>query len=591
MQERDQLGTGRPTLELQSLEDKLREDDSDGAVGTAVTTRWESAVDQERSVPSSFGRLKINDCGTTYKASHHWATILDEIVELNDLVEVSDEIDHVKGESPSLALLSGGLGLTSRTEILTSLPGRSLADRLISYYHRSKEPASLIIHWPTFLRDYNDFWAHPLEVDDTWIALLFGMLSMGTYMVQRSGDVSYFHTNPQDLASLYRTRSAQCLLLADYTAKPGQHTIQTLIIYVQTEFLRSSDALAELWSLNGLTVGLALRLGLHRDPDNYPELTPFQGEMRRRVWALLFQIDLMYSYQVGLPRIVRPSEGDTKLPSNLYDEDIYEEMTSLPPPRPDTDLTPISYTRAKGRIARAFSRISDAIFSVSKTPFKEIMQLDKDLEGAHDAIPPFLRMKERSLAFTDPPYLIMQRYNLDLLYLKSRCALHRKSLVEATVDITYQQSKSICVDTALQLLDRQCSLELDCQVGGLLEKDSWFVSSLTTADFLLAAMIICVDVCYERSRSGTVPWDHRLQAIEGSYRIWVKTSPISKEAAKAAKVISVILAKARGEPTGPVEPATLAFSGMIPALPEFPNDLQPEYNGEPFDWVSLFAWK
>ena len=578
--------TGKPKEDLQFLEQDLRKDEGDAAAEVTNDMPNEYASGVERPVASSFGRLKINDCGTSYKASHHWATILDEVVELNDLVEVSDEINGMKEESPGLALLSGGLALTSKTEVFAYLPKRSLADRIISCYHKSKEPASLILHWPTFLEEYNDFWTSSSKADHTWTALLFGMLSLGTHIMRRSGDISCFDLDPQELASLYRIKSAQCLLLADYVKKPGRYTVQTLLVYLLTESVRSNDALAEIWSLNGLTVGLALRLGLHRDPEHYPELTAFQGEMRRRVWALLFQIDLMFSYQIGLPRIARPSESDTKLPRNLQDEDIYEDMASLPPSRPDTDLTPTSYTRAKGRIAHAFSQISDAIFSVNKTPFEEVMQLDKGLEAAHDAIPPFLQMKERSLAFTDPPYLIMQRYNIDLLYLKSRCALHRKSLVEATVDVKYQQSKSICVQTALSLLDRQFSLDLDCQAGGLLEKDNWFVSSFTTADFLLAAMILCVDVCYERSRFGAVPWDHRLQAIERSYGIWVKTSLASKEAEKAAKVISVILAKARGEPISSVDPAPLSFSGEIPALPEFPSDHQSGHIEEPFEWVS-----
>ena len=542
-------------------------------------------------VCSSFGRLKVSESGTTYKASYHWETILEEVTDLYDFIGIVAERDEVAEpeDPPDLALLSGGLSLSSKEEILSFLPDRKLADRLIKFYFNSKEPASMIIHWPTFLQEYSDFWVKPFEAEDTWTALLLSILSLAVHMVYRSGEVAIFHTNPLDLASQWRIKAAQCLSNAEYVKKPGHYTIQALLVYLQTEFFRSSDALADLWSLNGVTVGLALRLGLHRDPDHYSELAAFEGEMRRRAWALLCQIDLMYSYQIGLPRVIRHNESDTKLPSNFQDEDIDQNMASLPPARPDTDRTPVSYTRAKGRIAHAFALVSDVIFSVRKTPFEEIMRLDSELEAAHSSIPDFLRMKQQALSFTDPPSLIMQRYNLDLLYLKTRCALHRKSLVEATADARYQQSKSICIQTALLLLERQATLYSDCQAGGSLEKDSWFVSSLTTADFLLAAMVICVDICHERSQTGAVVWDSRFSAIETSHCILNKAASASRDAEKAARVLSAILAKARGESAECNPPKDISHASTSPSFTGLDTQSSATIaDTEPFDWVCFY---
>ena len=314
------------------------------------------------SVAPLVGRLKVDENGTAYKTGHHWATILDEVMALNDMVDGHDfDIDGTGAKLPDLALLSGNLGVITQDEILLALPERKLADRLISCYHRAREPASMVIHWPTFLREYNNFWDNPYIADKTWVALLFSMLSRGIHITSRSGGISF--TNPLDLASSFRIKAAQYLQLADYAKFPGRYTVQTLLLYLQTEYFRSSDAIADLWSLHGLAVGIAFRLGLHRDADQYPQLTVFDGEMRRRAWALLFQIDLLYSCQVGLPKFIRSSECDTRLPSNILDEDIDESTVCLPPPRPDTDQTPATYARAKGRLSRAFSHISDAINS------------------------------------------------------------------------------------------------------------------------------------------------------------------------------------------------------------------------------------
>ena len=528
------------------------------------------------SVAPSVGRLKIDENGTAYKTGHHWTTILDEVMALNDMVDSYDlALDGAGANLPDLALLSGRLGTTTPDEILCALPERKLADRLISCYHRAKEPASLVIHWPTFLHEYNEFWDNPFAADKTWVALLFSILSMGVHVNGRTEEIPL--ANPLELASSFRIKAAQYLQLADYAKFPGGYTVPTLLIYLQTEFFRSTDALADLWSLNGLTVGIALRLGLHRDPDQYPQISAFDGEMRRRAWALLFQIDLLYSCQVGLPKFIRLNECDTRLPGNLLDEDIDKSTATLPPPRPDTDQTPASYTRAKGRIARAFSPISDAINSVGCITIDEICNLDEGLEKAHLETPNFLQLKERSVSFTDPPYLLMQRYNLNLLYLKARCALHRKSMMAGIQDKQYQQSRKICIDTALSLLDRQVALDEDCQPGGLLEKDSWFVSSLTTSDFLLAATVVCLDICSEsKEGSATIIEDHRLQSIARSYQVWSRTP--SKEAQKATQVMSIILARAKGKP--PISPAITPVQSTNHSL-GMPTEAM---DFEAFDW-------
>lgn len=51
--------------------------------------------------------------------------------------------------------------------------------------------------------------------------------------------------------------------------------------------------------------------------------------------------------------------SDSKFPGNLLDSDFNEQTTTLPPSRPDTDFTAVSYLIAKGRIAGVFGLIAD----------------------------------------------------------------------------------------------------------------------------------------------------------------------------------------------------------------------------------------
>lgn len=85
-----------------------------------------------------------------------------------------------------------------------------------------------------------------------------------------------------------------------------------------------------------------MKMGLHRDPDKLPRITPYEGEMRRRMWNFVVQIDLMVSFHLGLPCMIHGIESDTALPRNLLDLDFDENTTELPPSRPNDDYTPLS---------------------------------------------------------------------------------------------------------------------------------------------------------------------------------------------------------------------------------------------------------
>jgi Fungal specific transcription factor domain len=106
--------------------------------------------------------------------------------------------------------------------------------------------------------------------------------------------------------------------------------------------------------LSGTMMRLALQQGYHRDPSQFPNLSVFQGEMRRRVWSAVSQHDLLFSVQIGLPKCIRYAECDTQPPRNLLEEELYEDMKELPPSRPLREDTEISYQVVKLHIMRVY---------------------------------------------------------------------------------------------------------------------------------------------------------------------------------------------------------------------------------------------
>ena len=203
------------------------------------------------------------------------------------------------------------------------------------------------------------------------------------------------HTNssspPTEMVQIYRGCCAQSLALSKYTEHPGPYTLETFLLYIESEFVLSKGNQMSCYLIVGVAVRLALRIGLHREPDKVESnITPYQGEIRRRIWHLLVQMDLLISFETGLPSMVQGIKSDTRVPLNLQDQDLDENSTELPPSRPETEITGMSYTLAKGRIARVFQRIIEQADAVTLPDYGEVTALDRELQQAFSAIPSFL---------------------------------------------------------------------------------------------------------------------------------------------------------------------------------------------------------
>ena len=331
--------------------------------------------------------------------------------------------------------------------------------------------------------------------------------------------------------------------------------IETMVLHLHGEYARSREAEVGVWVLVGIIVRLAMRMGYHRDPKYYSNLNPFQGEMRRRVWTFVRQADLLFSFQIGLPSMIRLNDCDTSLPRNLYDEEFDEDSEVLPPSRPASSPTPVSYMIAKAQVTFAFGRIIESLHSTQPKSYDDIERLDHELREAYANIPPHLRLKPIEESTMDPVSVVMQRYSLSVLYNKGQCVLHRRYLTKARESSRFAHSRKTCIDSSLQLLRHQATLHFESRPSRRLHCMKWYINSLTAHDFLLAATLVCLDLWYateaeaaDRVPLDSQPWDkdrraEMVQAIARSRDIWNELRDQSMEAYKASELLTVMLQK------------------------------------------------
>ena len=557
-------------------------------------------------VSRGIGIMKVDNGRQIFASNEHWYAILGEIGEVKNYFNShkEDYKQHMEkvlaakaADSPGVAFLLQGAPLLDKSELLASFPAKTDSDRLIARYFNAYDPSVHIIHGPSFQKQYDRHWANANESTAVWIGMCFAMMTLALQSYHRAGDEPpEYRGKSLQLSHEFRRLTAQALQLADIT-QPIAQILETLILHVQAEYGRSRDAEAGVLLLVSLCVRLAMRMGYHRDPGPHPAITPFQGELRRRVWTFVRVCDLLMSFQFGLPAMVRADHTDTQPPRNIYDDELHEEMKVLPPSRPIFEATPMSYMIAKSKMTFLFGRVVERTQSITNPlSYEETMQFDHELRESRAANPPLLRMRSFQESARDPANLIMQRLGLEMVYLRSLFVLHRRFIAKGRENPRFAYSRRTCIDASMQLLEHQATLHSESSPGGRLRSVKWYISSLTTHDFLLAAMLVCLDLYHiaEAERRGRKPSsplaspvtadlyaedrrEEMLRAVEHCITIWESVREQSMEAYKASVSLRVMVEKLKSHQLQ--QQRSLSLSQQQSAQQQMQQQQQQQANG------------
>ena len=153
-------------------------------------------------------------------------------------------------------------------------------------------------------------------------------------------------------------------------------------------------------------------------------------------------------------------------PRNLYDDELHEDMEDLPPSRPLTEPTQMSYSIAKGRIMTLYGRIVEFLHQLVPQPYEGVLRLDSELRKARELLPLQLQLRKLEDMVGDPPSLIIERYIIHQFHHKTLCLLHRECWKSPKdLDGTFFSMKT-SLASAMDLLGQQESMHRACRPGG-----------------------------------------------------------------------------------------------------------------------------
>jgi hypothetical protein len=380
-------------------------------------------VTPESSVLSSSVPRNRDAQETAYHGATYWAAFLEHIHDIKTCLEEAERESHIppsavsnpSSTNGSPDLVFGGVEALTIQDVLASLPSKHDMDVMVATYFNAKFSAIPFLHVHQFRRQYEAFYENPQETSFLWISILFSVLCSASVIVSAKRSVATMGL-AFEVPSFYMARSVQCLIAGDYLkAKP--FAIEAALLYAHSKNIMQNDSDPTIWSLFGLVTRLAQRRGYHRDPDHLlKQLTPFEGEMRRRTWYFIETFDLLFSFQLGMPAIVHEGECDTRGPSNIPDDDFDEDILRLPPSRPSNDPSPMLYYGSKSRLCRILRKVIRHALATTQPPYSQTCALNDALNTWYYELPPCMRIRPiRLTSFTDPNYTIMHRLMLELV--------------------------------------------------------------------------------------------------------------------------------------------------------------------------------
>ncbi|KAK1633369.1 fungal-specific transcription factor domain-containing protein [Colletotrichum phormii] len=217
------------------------------------------------------------------------------------------------------------------------LPKKSICDRLLASYIDTSETIYRMIHVPTFKEQHELFWGGKLQ-GDTFLPQLLTVLSIGSRFETKSKGLGHERVEGVHIptaCALVRSwlDGLKGKQLVDFT------TLQTEILLVHAQRMttpRPQDS----WAQLGYIVRMAMTMGMHRDPSEFePRVPVFFGELRRRLWFTILDMDLHLSLACNLSCLVRDGDFTCRPPRNLDDSDLFFDMKELPPSKPIDQLT------------------------------------------------------------------------------------------------------------------------------------------------------------------------------------------------------------------------------------------------------------
>lgn len=372
------------------------------------------------------------------------------------------------------------------------VPPKEVADRLLQLYLDTFETTYRILHVPTFLKQYTDYWNKPQQPDMAFVAQLLAALAAGTC----------FHVTTSELddRDVYQRPAMKWIMAVQsyisctfVSPDIDLRMIQTQCLLLMARLGVASDGDVA-WASSGALIRSAMTMGLHRDPARFRKSSqPFWAELRRRVWTTIVELDLKISLDRGVSPSVDLDECDCDAPSNWDDSDLTEDMQTNPAPLSTalytqnfyqtllTKTLPLRYRIAKKINALRFNLSYDDALRMGEELLRSVQHASTLFEDNASVVNQTDLARHR---FAQSLHLFIMR--------KFLLALHRPFSLSVVRLPKCSYSRKVCLEASLEILSQ---MELPSPADSVLYPHiTQLGSGMFRDETFHAAVTVCVEL-------------------------------------------------------------------------------------------------
>ncbi|KAK2596147.1 hypothetical protein QQS21_006424 [Conoideocrella luteorostrata] len=314
--------------------------------------------------------------------------------DLCELSESDQDVDNIAHETPpkeqstssALGLLVGGavnLTMLGSHQNLTDVhPSHDEASKLWATYIENVEPLCKVLHMPTIVHMVDKVSKQPPKAAKGDECLLFSIYYFAVFSMSDADCLRMLQNSRRKLMAKYSGAFLQALVNVSWLKTTSMRVLQAYVLFLIA--VRSQIDPDTFWSLTGIAIRLAQRMGLHHDGENLG-LPPFEVQMRRRVFWQLLPLDSYAGQVSGTGIMISPDSWDTKPPLNINDDQIYPGMTEEPCEK--NGATEMIFCLTKIELSTFYNRTGVKLKGASAS-FKNTEEIDKmidEVEGRIEA--------------------------------------------------------------------------------------------------------------------------------------------------------------------------------------------------------------
>jgi len=284
------------------------------------------------------------------------------------------------------------------------------------------DPLSKVVHIPTLKPAFQKAVTDPSRtIPRSLEALMFAIYSTAIMSLRDEECKQRFSEPHRDLLSRYTRATEAALSRAKFMGTTNLAVLQALVLHLLA--VRDLYEPRALYTLIGVAVRIAQVMGLERD-GSYLGLSPFETEIRRRIWWQLKMHDFRTAELCGLAKFRDLDLGaeSTKWPTNIDDNQLYPTMSSLVPAENKiTDMLFVAFRCEMMEFAISrIARFRKQGLSMNQWNLDEARHHDKgEIENAVKGLQNMLEMKY--LRYCDPSQplhlltMLVGRYGMNVV--------------------------------------------------------------------------------------------------------------------------------------------------------------------------------